>query len=89
MEKKLLHLLGRLATIKDKFKNNEMIWYEVRDASSPPSGGTEPKNNARDKITYDHNREVLNIELLILQLEIELLKMGDTSDATLEKLKNG
>lgn len=88
MNDNVLHLIERLKNIEDRFRNNEKIWYELRDAEEiPRKNGDPPKNGRRDRITYDHIRETLNIELLILQIEVELLKMGKTPKDVLSSLK--
>ena len=88
MEPKLVSLKTKLKALRARFKENEEIWYELRDAQSPPEAPPEEaRNGRRDKATYDHVKETLLIQLEFLKLEIELIKLGDSSEVTLNNLK--
>lgn len=87
MSNRLLYLRNKLKTLRGRFTDNEQLWFELMRKTLPP----DPPDNINELRTvevYEHVRSRLEIELLFLQLEIELLKLGNNSSVSLEDISN-
>ena len=80
MDKRAKYLINRLQSTKAKFKENDQLWFELLAKANP--GSEVEANGRRTEEVYNHTLETIKIELLFLQLEIELLKMGSASDVS-------
>jgi len=80
MDKRIVFLKNRLATARDKHRENEQLWYRLYLAAHPELPPNTPINGLESEEVYNHARENVSMELLFIQLEIELVKMGGYSD---------
>lgn len=78
MDSKVTYLQNKLAVLRARYIENEQLWYELYLAKNPMQPGEAGVNGRKTDDVYEHTKDHISIELMFIQLEIELLRMGGT-----------
>jgi len=77
---KVTYLQNKLGILKARYIENEQLWFELYKLANPELPPEAGINGRRTEAVYNHTRDHISTELMFIQLEIELLKLGGRPD---------